>query len=306
MLKWIKIKVSVIKVLRSEELMSGETELRDGISYSYQAANNPIHIFQTSGGSAAHYSEQHDSIFVASIKKSARNKKSLKSLFNSTAHHLENTLDKRVFENNGSTATLALAQGGKLTVSHVGDSPAFLLFRDGLSGSIRSVRLNSDHNGLNPSEKARVESLGGIILKKKYIFEPPYALAVTRAFGDGFFKGMVSHEPEIKHHSVKRMKKKNEEVYLCIASDGLTDGLIVPSPSLEQLFNKHALKELPEAMAAFAAENGSKDNITVSLTKIDVSDKTPYAIGVFDGHGNNGKKVSSAASQYFYKNLSKL
>lgn len=81
----------------------------------------------------------------------------------------------------GSTGTFCIIdrQRMKLIIGNVGDSRTMLV-RGG-----KIVFVTSDHKPLNPEEKARIEEAGGWVRMNRVDGD----LAVSRAFGDGQFKG---------------------------------------------------------------------------------------------------------------------
>ena len=78
----------------------------------------------------------------------------------------------------GATAVVGLVLGGKLYVANAGDARAVL------SRGMGAERLSLDHKPGVPSEKARIEALGGAVWKRGGADRVDGFLAVSRAFGD--------------------------------------------------------------------------------------------------------------------------
>lgn len=183
----------------------------------------------------------------------------------------------------GTTALVAVfvgsnAKGGghtDLYVANVGDSEA-VLCRGG-----KAVAASSPHNmKKNESERTRIKEAGGVIYKNR-IGHPAlnpqfFSIAVTRAIGDliykdpGFTKGKCSGltaEPE-----VRKIRMTAEDQFMILACDGLWDVVThqqAVSFVIEQLGDQAVatadFPKITEALANFAFERGSTDNITVLL-----------------------------------------
>ncbi|GAX73132.1 hypothetical protein CEUSTIGMA_g585.t1 [Chlamydomonas eustigma] len=164
----------------------------------------------------------------------------------------------------GSTATTVIVDGSGITCANAGDSPAFIV---GTSGE--ATCLTIDHNpNTNDSERARVEAAGGRIEKMHWgernkrvlSFNSQSGLAMTRAFGDFNFPGVIC-DPHITKAELRK-----EDKFLVLASDGLTEQWTVEGAS--QMVCELAKSGLNPASIAMqlcyrAMEVGSRDNITV-------------------------------------------
>ncbi|RLN56190.1 hypothetical protein BBJ29_007730 [Phytophthora kernoviae] len=190
----------------------------------------------------------------------------------------------------GSTATsvvLRLAANGKLllTIAHVGDCRLVLSKRDG-----RTVELTQDHRLTLAIERERVIQLGGRVINNRV----NGVMAITRAFGDLEFKGMLD-----RHHGTGnssgsenfegfgrgfREDEKvpplltvkpdvhdveldaNEDAFLILACDGLWD-VITSEEATEILRDRIRLHGDLQLAALELAQEGirrySNDNITV-------------------------------------------
>jgi serine/threonine protein phosphatase PrpC len=131
--------------------------------------------------------------------------------------------DKRL-EFEGSTAVVVHVGAEKYTSGNVGDSRA-ILCRGNLA-----VNLTTDHKPDGPSEKARIEKLGGSVRWHGYLgpdrlpvqgmgaYRINGNLAVSRAIGDALERPFVSSAPDICEFD-----KQDDDKFILLASDGLWD-----------------------------------------------------------------------------------
>ena len=120
----------------------------------------------------------------------------------------------------GTTAMAAAVLGRRLLVAHVGDCRA-ILCRNG-----RAVNLTTDHRPSTPSERSRIESMGGYVDPEGYLNGD---LQVSRALGDFHYTelknedgtGCLSAEPDV----VEQMVEMNDE-FVVLTSDGALDVLL--------------------------------------------------------------------------------
>ena len=97
----------------------------------------------------------------------------------------------------------------QLITAHVGDARAAMITIDD------SFNLTADHKPSNPSEKERVELLGGRIIDYG-VLRVQGVLAVTRALGDFSLRPFVTNVPTVNYY-----KLTGKECFLVLASDGL-------------------------------------------------------------------------------------
>lgn len=97
----------------------------------------------------------------------------------------------------------------QLITAHVGDSRAIMITEND------SYDLTADHKPSNPSEKERVELLGGRIIQYG-VLRVQGILAVTRALGDYSLRPFVSNVPVVNYYELR-----GKEDFVVIASDGL-------------------------------------------------------------------------------------
>jgi len=175
-------------------------------------------------------------------------------------------LDEQFLEEHGdggTTGTFAIIEPGlhdyRVTVCNVGDSRT-LIVRDG-----RLLFVTDDHKPQNPSERERIERAGGVVRMNRVDGD----LAVSRAFGDGFFKKnrddpraqKVIAVPDITRHTCSRGD------LILIACDGVFEGnfssedvVAFASQQLPPAANDYAV--LCARVVDQAVRRGSKDNIT--------------------------------------------
>ncbi len=177
----------------------------------------------------------------------------------------------------GTTAVCALLWGRELTVAHAGDSRAVLCRRN------EAIRLTKDHKPTNPSEKARIENLGGKILydTDRVISNPEASghqssLNMSRALGDYNHKHprpLVIAEPTVVH-----LQLTPDSDFVVLGTDGLFDvcsagdccslvqhSLAVSAKKNTQLNGDGVAGEAARALVAEALQRGSPDNVTAAV-----------------------------------------
>jgi serine/threonine protein phosphatase PrpC len=125
----------------------------------------------------------------------------------------------------GSTAAVVLVQDETLISANVGDSRAVL------SRSGQALALTLDHKPDSPSERARIEALGGEVtwvgqrdangvpIVGEGVYRVNGTLAVSRSLGDVPARPYVSDEVEIRALA----RDRGADEFVLIASDGLWD-----------------------------------------------------------------------------------
>lgn len=140
-----------------------------------------------------------------------------------------------------------------LYCANIGDSHCVL----GCKGN-NYYRLTTDHKPSIPSEKERIENMGGKVYKKLGIARVNGILTVSRAFGDIELYPYISSEP-----SIQMIEVSDEYNFLILASDGLWDAL--SSKNAVEVVYKKAKSEtnIAQHLANMAYNLGSQDNISV-------------------------------------------
>ncbi len=144
----------------------------------------------------------------------------------------------------GTTLTAALIMGNQMTVTHMGDSRAYVIYQDG-----RMQAITHDH-----SLVMRLQELGQITAEEASVH--PQRNVLYRALGQG-----EPFEPDISTFPLPRAG------YLLICSDGLWG--VVPE---RELFNIITTSPNPhqacQGMIDAANEAGGPDNISAILVKL--------------------------------------
>eukprot|EP00899_Mesostigma_viride_P015641 jgi/Mesvir1/24078/Mv10800-RA.1 len=186
----------------------------------------------------------------------------------------------------GSTAIVAFLLGSTLYVANAGDCRCVMACRGG-----RLERLSVDHKPNLPSEKERVERLGGrvewsLCWRVAYM-DSPVRLAISRSLGDLDFKSpaqVISPVPDVM---ITRLQPEHD--FIIMASDGLWDvvedalavrtvrqilyGAETASRASALNSNKAVAGRDPRAMLAaetlvgLALKQGSMDNVTVIIVQ---------------------------------------
>lgn len=176
----------------------------------------------------------------------------------------------------GSTAVIALIatspSGTTLYVAHVGDSEA-ILCRKG-----KVMALTEPHQLKNTKERERVEQAGGVIYKDRLghpIWNPNVmSIAVTRAFGDLYFKlpeytegkqsGLIA-EPEIL-----KIPITTDDDFLLLASDGFWD-VVSKDSAVDFVMSQpkdYDVNQICKGLTDYAMRERTLDDTTVLVVKL--------------------------------------
>lgn len=168
----------------------------------------------------------------------------------------------------GSTAIVALVTEKEINIANLGDCRA-VLCQNSLA-----IPLSTDHKPDLPSERTRIEILGGNIIKTRawrvYNASGEGGLAISRSFGDFYLKNkalLVSPVPEITVYT-----RQPGDEFLILACDGVWD----------VLSNSEAVTKVKTAMSAkpgdldyaaqqltlFALDKGSTDNVSAIIISL--------------------------------------
>jgi serine/threonine protein phosphatase PrpC len=143
----------------------------------------------------------------------------------------------------GTTVVAAMAEGGKMSVAHVGDSRAYMIRNGKIS------RITSDHSWV-------FEQVQAGMLTEAEAEKHPLRNVITRALG-----GALSVNPD-----ASEIDSKPGDVYL-LCSDGLTG--MVPEEEILKLVTANAddLEKACRDLIDMANERGGLDNVTAILVK---------------------------------------
>ena len=144
----------------------------------------------------------------------------------------------------GTTIVAGLAEGGTVSISHVGDSRAYLVREERLS------RLTNDHSWVFEQVQA------GMITEAE-AEKHPLRNVITRALG-----GALQVVPD-----AKEVEARAGDVYL-LCSDGLTG--MVPEDEILRIVleNREDLEKACEQLVEVANANGGSDNVTTILLEV--------------------------------------
>ncbi len=168
--------------------------------------------------------------------------------------------DAIAHNDDGCTATTAILVGRRLVTGHVGDSRAVI----GEGGT--ATPLTSDHKPNRPDERSRIEKVGGTVVHAG-TWRVGGVLAVSRSFGNRQLKQWVVSHPEIREdlmHSTTSC--------VILASDGIWD--VVDNQEAINIVAKYEDAEAAaKALATYAYERGSYDNISCVVCLFDFDEK---------------------------------
>eukprot|EP00013_Stygamoeba_regulata_P020980 CAMPEP_0177651808 /NCGR_PEP_ID=MMETSP0447-20121125/12759_1 /TAXON_ID=0 /ORGANISM="Stygamoeba regulata, Strain BSH-02190019" /LENGTH=587 /DNA_ID=CAMNT_0019154941 /DNA_START=76 /DNA_END=1839 /DNA_ORIENTATION=+ len=167
----------------------------------------------------------------------------------------------------GSTAVVVLLDEGKVYVANVGDAEVIVGTHTG-DGKYEASLLSQKHNPTVPSEKERIENLGGAVFMGRLFG----TLAVSRSFGDRFFKppstteNFVSCDPFLSTHTLA-----NNDRFLVIACDGLWDKVTYQDAA--DIAGKHleegkSCAEVARILVDEALQRCTQDNVTVVVVRM--------------------------------------
>ncbi|CAG9335735.1 unnamed protein product [Blepharisma stoltei] len=155
----------------------------------------------------------------------------------------------------GTTATVAMIENGKILVGNVGDSRAILISESSCE------LLTKDHVASDLEEQARIEKAGGYVIPVGRIPRVQGTMAITRSIGDQGFKQFLIAEPHVIQREIKE-----SDLFLVLASDGIFNNWDIDGLGNFLRERKDVKIELlAEAVAEFAISSGSRDNVTAII-----------------------------------------
>lgn len=157
----------------------------------------------------------------------------------------------------GTTALIAIMEGGKLTVANVGDSRGVMCDNKG-----NAIPLSFDHKPQQMRERKRIKEAGGFVTFNG-VWRVAGILATSRALGDYPLKDkkLVIADPDILTFDLKDHKPS----FVILASDGLWDTF---SNEEAVAYIKERLDESDygaKSITLQSYQRGSLDNITVMV-----------------------------------------
>lgn len=192
------------------------------------------------------------------FKKGLKKKKTVKTAYKYAHMKMDEYIEDECEERPGSTSASAyiadvVKDDGKkqkmLFCANAGDS-RIVHERNGLV-----TRMTKDHKPSDRKEKARIEALGGEVVKRRTVYRVE-GLAVSRSFGDMRARPYITSTP---HYKKKQLKKGDK---IILASDGIWD-VISDFKAFDIIKKGKTAKEMAKILQKEAKRLGSRDNISV-------------------------------------------
>jgi len=168
-------------------------------------------------------------------------------------------LAKENGHSDGTTCLTALILQGKLYISNIGDSTAFIVRRN------QSMQVTVDHTPKREDEFKRIEKLGGVVLPVGRSMRVEGVLSVSRAIGDIKYKKFVTSDPDISEFQLR-----DDDEYLLLASDGVSK-MLETARLHEAIFNNKENKSVEQICAEFiheAERKGTRDNMSLIVVNL--------------------------------------
>lgn len=250
-------------------------------------------------------------------------KMAIREAFAQTDKEILSLAERKKFEQQGSTALMALLHGNpklgtalRLVVANVGDSRA-ILCRAG-----QAVAISDDHRPDRLDEKKRIERAGGLVLNvrgawriaapanpgssKKASRREYQGLSMTRSLGDSFFKNgtaLSSSDPEVKILPIT-----DKDLFMVLATNGITN--VMSNQDIVDCAGRHFddPEESAKNIVRTAFQKGSDENLTAMVIQFGWQDKhTPKYIEKrkqlvargMDGGSPTLKPTAAAAEDMF-------
>ncbi|CAB4271857.1 unnamed protein product [Prunus armeniaca] len=195
------------RYMEDEHILIDDLSSHLGSLFNFPTPSALYGVFDGHGGpEAASYISEVDEIFSEELENSLRK-----------AFHLVDLAladDCSVSSSSGTTALTAMIFGRLLMVANAGDCRA-VLCRKG-----EAIDMSQDHRPIYPSERKRVEELGGYV-DDGYLNG---VLSVTRALGDWDMKfPRGSSSPLIADPEFRQVVLTEDDEFLIIGCDGIWD-----------------------------------------------------------------------------------
>jgi len=159
----------------------------------------------------------------------------------------------------GTTCLTALILQGKLYLSNIGDSSAFIIKRN------QSAQVTVDHTPQRQDEFKRIEKLGGVILPVGRSLRVEGVLSVSRAIGDIKYKKFITSDPDISEFQLSE-----DDEFLLLASDGVAK-MLETARLHETIFNNKDKKSVEQICTDFIQEaerKGTRDNMSLIVVNL--------------------------------------
>jgi serine/threonine protein phosphatase PrpC len=184
-----------------------------------------------------------------------------------TFAQIANKLDGLHFAMQTGSAALVVVKNKKhVWVANCGDCRAIMKYFDGRT--YKSAQITKDHKPNDPDERARIESVGGMILQDPFgTWRVNGNLALSRSFGDLYLAPAVTWAPEIYHFGITQDMRA-----VIMASDGIWDTVgnqeavnIATHEIQNNMMYDHenVLQQVCKQITHTAQRKGSGDNISI-------------------------------------------
>jgi len=178
-------------------------------------------------------------------------------------------IDKGMEENwtEGSCASVVLIRDKILYSANLGDSHMVLAHRNNLSYKMTPIRISETHKATEESEKKRILSEGGMVMKGRVFGD----LSISRALGDLNYKiPKVENDFVSSDAFTTEIQLTPENLFVIIASDGLWDKISFQEAvdMVHAQILKMTPQELSKMLLTVAQERGSGDNISVIVVML--------------------------------------
>lgn len=187
----------------------------------------------------------------------------------------------------GTTATALLMTKDNVVIASVGDSRAVLSIGSSFdeSSTSQSLQLTVDHVASDPTERKRIESLGGFVSERGGTMRVNGTLVLTRSIGDVHLEPYLSRVPNVLVMTKREIQSKCQPrssddmpCFIILASDGLWD-VFTNQEAVElvtsvlqtygpQNWKEGGFQEAAKALTQEAFVRGSGDNIGVCVVAI--------------------------------------
>ncbi|KAL7719059.1 Protein phosphatase 2C [Entamoeba marina] len=157
----------------------------------------------------------------------------------------------------GSTASIVAIEGNKAYISHVGDSPVFIVRKN--TKKLEKITVN--HHLDVTEERKRIEDAGGKVKDVNGVLRVEGNIALTRSLGDRSLHPILSCVPDITVVDV------NDVNDIIIVSDGVTD--VLSESDITSIITKSVnVDTAANGIRDLAFKKQSTDNITAVVIKI--------------------------------------
>jgi len=218
----------------------------------------------------------------------------LTSTFLRLDRKMEDLAKTDAMDRSGCTAIMAMLTPTHYVIANCGDSRLVIV---GDSGVVTFA--TADHKPSNPEEQARIERAGGTVMHKRINSD----LAVSRAFGDFYYKTTESLPAEDQQVSVKPdisvSERRASDQFIILACDGIWD--VMQNQEVAKFVMDAAkagkpLATICEAVIDRCLDLGSRDNMSVIIVALPGAPKISSGSSSASSSPASSPRGASAAS----------